>query len=184
MQSIKLKVRPVMPRHQSSSERKLASILTITALFCIATVSPSVAGGTGDALLGVSGINAIFDYSQGSPKMSTIIFGAVKDLYTNEAVKALPEKPRLIILFQGPAVKLITSDRSGFDEKDVAELDKFQSMIREMKNDGVRMEVCRYAAKVLGIDPATILPEIDHVDNGFISSIGYQAQGYALVRVP
>ena len=46
------------------------------------------------------------------------------------------------------------------------------------------MEVCLFAANVVGVDPATILPEIDRVNNGFISTIGYQAQGYAMVRVP
>jgi hypothetical protein len=38
--------------------------------------------------------------------------------------------------------------------------------------------------KVLDIDPATLMPEIDQVGNGFISVLGYQAQGYSLVTVP
>jgi hypothetical protein len=41
--------------------------------------------------------------------------------------------------------------------------------------------VCRYALKVLGIDPAAILPEVDQVGNGFISVVGYHAQGYSAV---
>lgn len=57
-------------------------------------------------------------------------------------------------------------------------------MVRQLKKDGVKMEVCLYAANVVGVDPSTILPEIDPVNNGFISTIGYQAQGYSLVRVP
>ena len=57
-------------------------------------------------------------------------------------------------------------------------------VIRELKAAGVKFEVCLYAARVVGVDPATILPEIDQVDNGFISTTGCQAQGYALVRVP
>ncbi len=52
-----------------------------------------------------------------------------------------------------------------------------------MKQDGVKMEVCLYAAKVLGVDPNSILPEIDHVGNGFISIVGYQAQGYSDIAV-
>ncbi len=51
------------------------------------------------------------------------------------------------------------------------------------EQDGVKMEVCLYAAKVLGVDPNSILPEIDHVGNGFISVVGYQAQGYSVVAV-
>ena len=53
-----------------------------------------------------------------------------------------------------------------------------------MKKEGVKLEVCIYAVKVLGLDPATIMPEIDQVGNGFISVAGYQAQGYTVVTIP
>ncbi len=53
-----------------------------------------------------------------------------------------------------------------------------------MKKDGVKLEVCLYAVKVMGVDKTTIIPEIDQVANGFVSVIGYQMQGYAVVRVP
>ena len=41
-----------------------------------------------------------------------------------------------------------------------------------------------YAVKVFGIDPATLMPEIDRVGNGFISVLGYQPQGYSLEVIP
>ncbi|MFN2369039.1 MAG: hypothetical protein ABR605_08850 [Desulfurivibrionaceae bacterium] len=53
-----------------------------------------------------------------------------------------------------------------------------------MKKDGVTLEVCLFAARGMGIEPATILPEIDRVGNGFISVLGYQAQGYGTVAIP
>jgi intracellular sulfur oxidation DsrE/DsrF family protein len=149
-----------------------------------AFAQPAVADGYDNALKGVKGLKAVFDYSQGSPKMSNIILGAVKGVYEDEATASLPEKTQLVILFQGPAVMLITKDRSNFPEKDFAELDKLHELIRQLKKDGVKLEVCLYAANVVGVDPSTILPEIDQVGNGFISTIGYQAQGYSLVRVP
>ena len=173
-----------MWKHQSSSVRNVISLFTMVVLFSISTASSAIADGSDSALKGVKGIKAIFDYSQGSPKISNIMFGAVKDLYENRAVTSLPEKPQIVIVFQGPAVKLITNDRSNFAEKDFAELDKFHKVIREVKKAGVKLEVCLYAAQVMGVDASTILPEIDHVVNGFISTIGYQTQGYALVRVP
>jgi len=39
------------------------------------------------------------------------------------------------------------------------------------------------AAKVFNVDPVSVLPEIKRVGNGWISMIGYQAQGYSLVPV-
>jgi len=53
-----------------------------------------------------------------------------------------------------------------------------------LKKDGAKLDVCDYALKVMGVDPATIMPEVDHVGNGFVSVVGYQAQGYSVVRIP
>lgn len=173
-----------MKQFRSSSTPSVVFLFTLIVFCTVAVASPAAADGYGSALNGVKGLNAVFDYSQPSPKMSNIILGAVKGMYEEEAVTALPEKTQMVIVFQGPAVKLITTDRSNFPEKDFAELDKLHAMIRQLKADGVTMEVCLYAANVVGVDPATILPEIDQVNNGFISTIGYQAQGYAMVRIP
>ena len=173
-----------MQQPHSSSVRNVVSFFTIFVLFSIVAAVPAVADGYDNALKGVNGIKAVFDYSQGSPKMSNILFGAVKGVYEDKATTSLAEKPQIVIVFQGPAVTLITTDRSNFAEKDFGELDKFHEMIRQLKKDGVKLEVCLYAANVMGVDPSTFLPEIDQVGNGFISTIGYQAQGYSLVRVP
>ncbi|MBW6508407.1 MAG: hypothetical protein K0A94_02575 [Desulfuromonadales bacterium] len=35
-----------------------------------------------------------------------------------------------------------------------------------------------------GVDPVTIIHEVDQVDNGFVAIIGYQLQGYDVVRIP
>ena len=143
-----------------------------------------VTAGEYAALEGVAGVNTVFDVSQGSPKVANIVFWAVKDVYQNESVRALPNPPRTVVVFHGPSVKLISSDRKGFKPEEVAEVDKFADTIRQMKKDGVTFEICDYAAKVMGVDPATIMPEIDHVGNGFVSVAGYQAQGYSVVRIP
>ena len=164
--------------------RNVGSFFTVIVLFFLVVVSPAASGGYDNALKDVKGIKAVFDVSQGSPGMSNLIFWAVKNVYDDETTKSLPEKPQVAIVFNGPAVKLISKDRSNFAEKDFGELDKFQEMIRQLKKDGVKLEVCLYAAKVVGVDPATILPEIDRVGNGFISIIGYQAQGYSVIKVP
>ena len=52
-----------------------------------------------------------------------------------------------------------------------------------MTKDGIKFESCLIAAKLLGVEPSSILPEIKQVGNGWISLIGYQARGYSLVPV-
>jgi intracellular sulfur oxidation DsrE/DsrF family protein len=157
-------------------------LLAAAALFLLA--APLMAGGYDNALKDVKQVKAVFDVSQGSPKVSNAVFWAVKNVYEDEKVKGLPEPAQLVVVFHGPAVKLISSDRTGFSAKEAADIDQFQETLRQMKSDGVTLEVCDYALKVMGVDPATIIPEVDHVGNGFISVVGYQAQGYAVVRIP
>jgi intracellular sulfur oxidation DsrE/DsrF family protein len=154
------------------------------ALAFLAVGATSALSGEYAALEGVKGVKAVFDYSNGSAKMGNIVFEAIRLVYVDKDVVALAEKPKIVIVFHGGAVKLISSDRMGMSKEDAAEADKFAATIRQFKKDGVTFEVCLYAADVLGVDKATIMPEIDRVGNGFISVIGYQAQGYGVVRVP
>jgi intracellular sulfur oxidation DsrE/DsrF family protein len=156
----------------------------IMSLLLALQVSSAMAGEYDNALKDVKGIKVVFNVSPGNPAFANIVFWAVRNVYQDEAVSTLPEKPQVAVVFHGPVVKLLSSDRSGFDEKAAAEIDKFQATLQQMKKEGVRLEVCLYAAKVLGVDPATIMPEIDQVGNGFISVAGYQAQGYTVVTIP
>lgn len=172
-----------MRQFKKSLRLKFIAILIMSLLMAL-HVSSSVASEYDNALKGVKGIDVVFDVSSGNPAFANIVFWAVRDTYQNEAVSSLPEKPQVAIVFHGKVVKLLSSDRSGFDEKESAEIDKFQATLKQMANEGVKLEICLYAAKVLGIDPATIMPEIDQVGNGFISVAGYQAQGYSVVRIP
>jgi intracellular sulfur oxidation DsrE/DsrF family protein len=119
----------------------------------------------------------------GSPKVANLVFWAVRNVYEDASVRALPEPPEIAVVFHGPAVKMISTDPSHFDASEKKALDEFAGMVRQMKKDGVKLEVCLYAAKVLGVDPASILPEVDHVGNGFISVVGYQAKGYSVVTI-
>jgi intracellular sulfur oxidation DsrE/DsrF family protein len=136
------------------------------------------------ALEGVKGLDSVFDFTLASPSMATIVLPAIKGVHEDKNVRALAAPPRTVIVFHGGATKLISTDRTGFDKADYEALDKVAELIRQYRKDGIKMEVCMYAVKVLDIDPATLMPEIDQVGNGFISVLGYQAQGYSLVTVP
>lgn len=48
---------------------------------------------------------------------------------------------------------------------------------------GVKQEICAVATRVFGIENDTVLSDLTLVGDGFISLIGYQAQGYHLVPV-
>ena len=158
--------------------------LFFTVVLAATFSTPSSAGGYDNALKGVKSYDAVFEVSLGDPKIANLVFWAVKNAYEADEVKALSGTPNVVIVFHGPVVKLLSSDRSPFNSAEWAEVEKFQATLRQMKEDGVTLEVCLYAAKVLGVDKATIMPEIDRVDNGFVSVVGYQMQDYAVVRIP
>jgi len=137
-----------------------------------------------NALKGVKQAKALFDVSLGSPQRALAVFWAVRNAYSDESVQALPEKPETAVVFHGPAVRLVSTSRDGYSEEEQKLLDEFAEMIREMKQDGVKLEVCLYAVKLYDLDVDSILPEVDRVGNGFISVVGYQAQGYSVVVIP
>ena len=156
----------------------IVGAISIIALAAIPAMSGEYA-----ALEGVKSVKTVFDVTQGSPQTANIVFWAVNNVNDDKSVRALSEPPQVVVVLHGPAVKMISTDRKGFKESDNEALDNFANLIRQMKKDGVTFEVCDYALDVMGIDPKTVLPEVDHVGNGFISIAGYQAQGYSVITV-
>ena len=159
------------------------SFFLLTTMFLALISSPAVSAEYNSALKGVNKVKAVFDVSMGSPQNANLVFWAVRNVYDDKNVRALPESSEVAVVFHGRSVKMISSNRDGVSEDEKKALDEFAGLITQMKQDGVKMEVCLYAAKVFGVDPDSILPEIDHVGNGFISIAGYQSQGYSLVAI-
>lgn len=169
-------------KHRRTNRRIIC--LCFVAAFVALMSTPALAEGYDNALEGVNSYDAVFEVTQGSPKVANIVFWAAKNAYEVAEVKNLSKAPNIAIVFHGPAVKLLSSDKTPFNGAEWAEVEKFQATLRQMKKDGVKLEICLYAAEVMGVDKGTIIPEIDHVGNGFVSVIGYQMQGYAVVRIP
>jgi intracellular sulfur oxidation DsrE/DsrF family protein len=136
-----------------------------------------------DALEGVKGLNTVFDYGHASPEAALTIFPAIREVYQSKSVTSLPTPPSVVIVFHDAAVKFLTTERNGSSEEN-ATRDKIAEAIRQFEKDGVKMEVCMYAVKVFGVNPDTIMPEIEKVGNGWIAASGYQAKGYSLIAVP
>lgn len=137
-----------------------------------------------NALKDVEQVQAVFDVTSGSATFANAVFWAVENVYKDETVNALPRPPEAAVVFHGPAVKLLSSDEAHHEGQDPSEVAKFQEQLATMRDDGVELEVCAYALKVLGVDPETVIPAVAVVPNGFVSVVGYQAQGYEVVRIP
>ncbi len=134
-----------------------------------------------EALKGLKSIKAVFDVRISNPKSAALNLKLVHDTYMDKNIIAVTKKPAFVVIFIGPSVKLISKDREGFSLEEQKALDEIANTISEMSKDGIKLEICLFAAKVFNVDPASVLPGIKHVPNGWVSLIGYEAQGYSLV---
>jgi intracellular sulfur oxidation DsrE/DsrF family protein len=92
--------------------------------------------------------------------------------------------PDLVLVFIGKTVKyLSTQQDEAFEMENEGHLMSIQNSIQNLKESGVRLEVCAVATKVFNIDNKTIPKEMNIVADGFISLIGWQTQGYKLVPI-
>lgn len=132
-----------------------------------------------EALKGIKSAKAIFDVRIGNPKSTAIHMGLIHQTYKD--LMAKKKHPAFTVVFIGPSVKLVSKNREGFSPEDQKTLDEISSTISQMSKDGIKLEICLVAAKIFNVDTATVLPEIKHVPNGWVSLIGYQANGYSLV---
>lgn len=140
----------------------------------------SIASAQGyEALKGVRSAKAVFDVRIGNPQSAALHLKLIHQTYKD--LTAAKKKPVFRIVFIGPSVKLISNNREGFTPEDNKALDGIADAVSAMSKDGIQLEICLVAAKVFKVDPVSVLPAIRHVENGWVSLIGYQARGYSLV---
>ena len=165
-------------------DRKSRMIVSIAvALVFMLAVIGSASAATYESLAGLKSIKAIFDVRAANAKSAAIQLKLIHDTYKDQGIRAVSKKPSFVVAFMGPSVKLISRDKQAFSAEDQKLMDEIAQTVQAMAKDGIKLEVCDFAAKVSGVDPASILPEIKHVPNSWISLIGYQARGYSIVPV-
>jgi intracellular sulfur oxidation DsrE/DsrF family protein len=132
-----------------------------------------------EALKGIKPVKAVFDIRNSNPEKTQRILKLIDQSFKDLA--AAGKNPDFKLVFMGPSVTLFSTTREGFAPEDKPQLDGIVETISTLSGEGVGLEICRVALSSANVDPETVLPEITRVDNGWFSSIGYQAAGYALV---
>jgi intracellular sulfur oxidation DsrE/DsrF family protein len=134
-----------------------------------------------EALRGLKSVKAVFDVRIGDPKSAALHLKLIQETFKDRGILSVTKKPVFVVVFIGPSVKLISKNRDGFSPDDQKALDEIASTVSAMTKSGIRLESCLVAAHVFGVDPASILPGIKRVPNGWVSLIGYEAKNYSLV---
>ena len=157
---------------------KLLTIVCLTACFTIPSVA-SEGFDNSNALKNISKAQVYFDVSVKESKLLLLRMELL-----DRTIKEL-EKDGLevsgVVGFRGPASRYITKDEHYVLEESVADKKKIQEWVKTFAANGIIVEQCAIAAEILNIPADDFIPEIKIVGNGYVSLIGYQAQGYSVV---
>jgi intracellular sulfur oxidation DsrE/DsrF family protein len=134
-----------------------------------------------DAMKGVNSVKVFVDMRDGIPKTAAVHMKLILDTYNELA--AMKKKPVFVVVFMGSAVKLISSNQTGFSAEEQKCLKALADTISKMLEAGIQLEACLAAVTYFEVEPTSIQSGIKHVPNGWISEIGYQTRGYTLVPV-
>jgi intracellular sulfur oxidation DsrE/DsrF family protein len=162
-------------------KRKIITLFNLFIAISLLCVVSTVSGEEYKSMKGVKSAKVVFDERQSNPKSAALNLKIIHQTY--KELTSMKNNPVFVIVFIGPSVKLISKNREGFSPEDQKSLDEIANTISAMSKDGINLEICLVAAKVFNVDPASVLPEIERVGNGWISMIGYQSQGYSSVPV-
>lgn len=166
---------------------KTSAKITTTGIFfiiCLLVINAGNAFGEDyGAMKGLKSVKGVFDFELGNPQSALVHLQVIDMTYNDKAMQKMGKKPNVAVVFIGPSVKLVSTDKSGFSPEDQKVIDEIAATISRMAKEGIKFEICLIAVKFMGVDPAKILPEIKQVGNGWISLIAYQSRGYGLVTV-
>ncbi len=156
----------------------LAVVLTALALPAQAADKPSDA----TALAGVKTGKVVWDISKAEPETLAVFLSVVRETY-DDLVRQQVE-PDMVLAIHGAPVKYVTRSLDALPFETTVAAEKINAILEDLAGrPGVRVEVCSVANRLMGVDNAAIRPAYHVVGNTWVSLIGYQAQGYAVVPV-
>jgi uncharacterized protein len=151
-------------------------------LVCILFVSSAVHAAPAEkvsALQGLTHVKIVCDMNVGEPKLLLKRMELLDTTYRQIAAAGL--KATVVVAFRGKASYFVTKGDgyvpAGAKDAKV----KARSWIERFKKNGFVIEQCAIAAEMLDIDLKDFLPQVEIVENGYVSLIGYQQQGYAFL---
>ncbi|MCF8037669.1 MAG: DsrE family protein [Desulfobacteraceae bacterium] len=158
-------------------------ILVFSALLLLLVSPALVPAGEYKSLQGAGSADTVFDFRESDPASALAHLSLAHNVFRDQAIRDVSKDADFVVIFMGGSVKMLSSNRNAFTDDQRKTLERMDNVISKMIKDGITLEVCLFAVDSQGVDPESISPEIERVPNGWISSIGYQAKGYALVPV-
>ncbi|MCV6636129.1 DsrE family protein [Candidatus Albibeggiatoa sp. nov. NOAA] len=103
---------------------------------------------------------------------------------TYDGLVAQNVQPDILLAFRGSSVQMISTNQPEDMALDTEEqLEQVAELLKGLAEKGVKFEACSVATRVFNVANDSLLPNIQAVGNTFISLIGYQAKGYAVIPI-
>lgn len=147
-------------------------LMVLLLLTCSPVLQAAPQPNASEALAGLKTAKVVFDVRVAD--LDKLVFNLELFSETLEGIAAQGVKPEMVVTFRGSTVKLLTA--AALD-------DEALELIRALKKKGVQFEACAVAMRVTKADSAGLVPEIKLVTNVFLSLIGYQNKGYAMIAI-
>lgn len=144
-------------------------------------LSPGIAHSEGgDAPKDVKSVKAVIDFRTGDPKKALVYLTLIGDTFLDRHIRAATAHPDFVVNFGGESVKLMAKDTKGFSPEEQKMISQIKDKVSALAKEGMKFDYCIYGGKLFGVEPANV-PGVRAVDNGWVTVIGYQANGYSLV---
>ncbi|MBN2645687.1 MAG: DsrE family protein [Desulfuromonadaceae bacterium] len=130
------------------------------------------------ALTGVTTANVVFDISTPDPQVLSQFLSVIDTTWNQLHASGLT--PHMVLTFRGRAASLVTH---GSEWHTAETEERLAQQLVDLQRKGLRLDICAIAAKLQEIDPQDLMAGTQLVANTFISLIGYQSKGYALIRI-
>ncbi len=176
-----------MPHHP---KQPALTIRLCLAVFCVLSASslalaadePKSKPDDSRALAGVETGKVAWDINMGSPEKLSLYLRVMDETY--EDLKRQGVEPEMVFTFRGPSLPLISTDHTDVPLDQEQHYEAIAKQIKDLQaKPNVHMEACSVAARLLKVEPGTLLPGIAFVGNTFVSQIGYQSKGYATIPI-
>lgn len=134
------------------------------------------------ALKGATSGKVVWDINTSSPAKLALYLGVMQETYEDLLRQGVT--PDMVFTFRGESLRIISSEHDEITLQSMPEIRQSARIIHAlMQRPGVRMEACAIAARIFEVDIEKILHGIRPVGNTFVSLIGYQSKGYALIPI-
>jgi intracellular sulfur oxidation DsrE/DsrF family protein len=154
------------------------------AVLCILVVGGALSAGAAQfdnarALAGVERAGIYFDVNIGDADLLALRMRLIEQ--TLDQVRSAGIETDVVIGIRGGATSFTTRDDHYVLDDEVAAKQAIHEHLRSFAARGVVIEQCEIAADLKDIPVADFIDEVTFVGNGYVSLIGYQARGYAVV---